>query len=562
MEFRAVAELCEKITATTKRNLMIDIVADFINKLDEDEVEPAVSMVLGRSFPRWDQRELDVSWATLVNVIKRLTEVDWQQFSRIFKDEGDVGSTVEIIFQTSKIRKQVTLFEKPLTILEVRRILEAIAESSGQGSREKKERLIETLLGRSSPLEAKYIVKIIIGEMRTGFQEGLMETAVSKAFNVPLNIVHSATLLSGDIGEVASICKKEGKEGILKLRFKIFKPVKLMLAQTAEDPKEAIREHGGKTAFEYKLDGARVQIHKSNDEVRIFSRRLTDATKSFPDVVEVIRERIKAQECILEGEVIAIGEGGHPLPFQHLMRRFRRIYDIENMVKQIPITLYLFDLLYIDGESLIDQPYTKRRERLRENAGGIPLTDQIITSDPLEAELFLKKATNGGHEGIVAKRLDSPYTPGVRGKHWFKIKETLESLDLLIVAAEYGYGRRHGWLSDYYLAARDEETGELLTVGKTFKGLTDEEIAKMTGRLKEISIREEGHRVVVLPKIVVEVEYNEIQKSPKYKCGMALRFARITRIRDDKSPEEADTIQKVQRIYEKQFEKKANIRSL
>jgi len=559
MEFQALAELCEELAATTKRNLMIDTVADFIKRLDKSEVEPAVSMILGRSFPRWDQRELEVSWATLVNVIKRLTHADSQKFSRTFKDEGegDVGSTVQIIFQASKVRKQATLFEKPLTILEVRRTLEAIAESSGQGSRERKERLIETLLGRSSPLEAKYITKIIIGEMRTGFQEGLMEAAVSKAFNIPFRLIHSATLLSGDIGEVASLCKKEGREGILKLRFKVFKPVRLMLAQTAESPEEAIREHRGKTAFEYKLDGARVQIHKLKSEVRIFSRRLTDVTKSFPEVVQMIREHINADECILEGEVIAMGEGGHPLPFQHLMRRFRRVYDIERTAKEIPVKLYLFDILYVNGENLIDQPYIKRRERLTEVVMRIPLTDQIITDDLTEAESFLRKAIDEGHEGLIAKRLDSPYTPGVRGKHWFKIKETLEPLDLVIVAAEYGYGRRHGWLSDYYLAARDEETGELLTVGKTFKGLTDEEIIEMTRQLKEIFVREEGHKVVVLPKKVVEVAYNEIQKSPRYKCGMALRFARITRIRDDKSSEEADTIQRVRRIYEKQFEKKA-----
>lgn len=562
MEFRALAELCEKLAATTKRNLMIDTVAEFIERLDEDEVEPAVSMIVGRSFPRWDQRELDVSWATLVNVIKRLTEVGWRRFSSIFRSEGesDVGSTVQIVFQKRKIRRQATLFEKPLTILEVRRILEAIAEASGQGSRERKERLVETLLGRSSPLEAKYIVKIIIGEMRTGFQEGLMEAAVSKAFNIPLKLIHSAILVAGDVGEVASICKIRGKDGILELRFRIFKPVKLMLAQTADDPKDAIEEHGGETAFEYKLDGARIQIHKSNSEVRIFSRRLTDTTRSFPDVVQMIQEHVKAQECILEGEVIATGEEGHPLPFQHLMRRFRRVYDVENMVKQIPAKLYLFDILYVDGESSVDQPYVKRRERLIEAVRGIPLTDQIVTGDPVEAESFLTKAIDEGHEGLVAKRLDSPYAPGVRGKHWFKIKETLEPLDLIIVAAEYGYGRRHGWLSDYHLAARDEETGELLTVGKTFKGLTDEEIVEMTRRLKEIAIREDGDKVVVLPRIVVEIAYNEIQKSPRYKCGMALRFARITRIRDDKSPEEADTIQRVRRIYEKQFEKKARYR--
>jgi len=227
------------------------------------------------------------------------------------------------------------------------------------------------------------------------------------------------------------------------------------------------------------------------------------------------------------------------------------------MVGKIHVNLYLFDLLYINGQSLIALPYLERRRKLGEIAGNIPLTRQIITSNPSEAEHFLKEAIEKGHEGLVAKKLDSPYTPGIRGKRWFKIKESLEPLDLVIVAAEYGYGRRHEWLSDYYLAARDSENGEFLMVGKTFKGLTDEEIIEMTKRLKELTIMEERRRVVVTPRIVVEVAYNEIQKSPKYKCGMALRFARITRIRDDKSPEEADTIQRVRKIYKKQFEKKA-----
>ena len=558
-EFRALAELCEKLETTSKRTLMVSLVGEFLKRLHADEVEPATSMILGRPFPKWDQRTLEVSWATMSGLIKRLTNVDWKSFTDAFSKTGDIGAATKIVFEASKIQRQATLFEKPLTILEVRRSLEAIAETSGYGSREKKERLLETLLGEATPLEAKYIVKILIGEMRTGFHEGLMELAVSKAFHVPHDLVRRAGMLTGDIGEVAAIAKAQGKEEISKLRFQVFRPIKPMLAQTAEDVNEVLKEHGGETAFEYKLDGARVQIHKSKDTVRIYSRRLTDVTESFPEIVRLTRDEVKAGEAILEGEIIAVGEDGSPLPFQHLMRRFRRVHDIEKMVERIPVELYLFDLVYLDGQSLIADPYVERRKRLREVAGSIPLTKQIITGNPHEAKNFLKEAIDKGHEGLVAKKLDSPYTLGIRGKRWFKIKESLEPLDLVIVAAEYGYGRRHNWLSDYYLAARDSESGEFLVVGKTFKGLTDEEIIEMTMRLKELTIKEEPRSVVVIPQIVVEVAYNEIQKSPKYECGMALRFARITRIRDDKSPEEADTIQRVRKIYEKQFEKKARL---
>lgn len=557
-EFRTLAELCEKLEGTSKRLLMRDLVAEFLKKLQADEVGPATSMILGRTFPKWDQRTLEISWTTLSGVIKRLTNIDWKDFREALSNTGDIGAATKIIFEkTGKIRKQAMLFEKPLTILEVRRRLEAIAETTGYGSRERKERLLETLLGAATPLEAKYIVKILIGEMRTGFFEGMMELAVSEAFQIPLNVVQRASMLAGDIAEVAAIAKVKGKEGVLNIQFQLFRPIKPMMAQTATDVTEALQEQKGESAFEYKLDGARIQIHKLDDKVKVYSRRLTDVTESLPEIVQSIRDHVKAHEAILEGEVIAIGEDGSPMLFQHLMRRFRRVHNVEGMTRQIPIQLYLFDLLYLDGQSLITNPYLERRRKLKEVSGNVSLTKQVITTDPEEAEQFLEEAINKGHEGLMAKKLDSPYTPGLRGKRWFKIKRALEPLDLVIVAAEWGYGRRHGWLSDYYLAARDPETGELLMVGKTFKGLTDKEIIQMTKRLKELAVKEEHGHVVVVPKIVVEVAYNEIQKSPKYKCGMALRFARIARIRDDKSPEEANTIQKVKEIYEQQFEKKA-----
>lgn len=554
--FKTLVELCEELEVTSKRLVMINFVANVLKNLETQEVEPAASMILGRPFPKQSQKTLEVSWATLSEIIKRITGVDWNVFMEAFSKTGDIGSATKTIFEESKIKKQATLFEKTLTIAELRSSLAAIAETTGSGSREKKERLIETLLSQVSPVEAKYLVKIFVGEMRTGFHEGLMEQAVSKAFEVPLEDVQKAGMIIGDIGEVAAIAKKEGKEGLLKAGFKVFRPVGLMLAQMANDVSEALKEHGERTAFEYKFDGARVQIHKLGDEVRIFSRRLTDITESLPEIIEIARKNIMAKEAILEGEVIAVDNLDNPIPFQHLMQRFRRLHAIEDMAEKIPVKLYLFDILYLNGKSLISIPYLQRRQILAENAGEIPLAKQIVTDKQAEAEQFLREAIDAGHEGLMAKKTDSPYTPGIRGKRWLKIKPVLEPLDLVIVAAEYGYGRRHEWISDYYLAACDVETGGFLTVGKTFKGLTDAEIIEMTKRLKELAIKDERRRVVVIPKIVVEVAYNEIQKSPKYKSGMALRFARINRIREDKTPEETDTIQKVREIYEKQFLKK------
>ena len=559
--FKSLAELLERVEATKKRLEIIGMTADFLRHLETAEVKPAVSLILGRAFPKWSQKTLDVSWATLSGILQCTAGVDWNVFRKAFKSTGDIGAAAKAVFEKSNVKKQTLLLEKTLTITEVRRLMQSIAGTTGSGSREKKEHLITTLLSRASPVEAKYLVKIFVGEMRTGLYEGLMEQAVAMAFEVPLAIVQKASMALGDIVEVAAIAKTEGKSRLSQVGFKVFRPVKLMLAQTADDVSYALAEHGGRTAFEYKYDGARVQIHKQRSEVRVFSRRLTDVTQSLPEVVEAIKANIEAGEAIVEGEVIAVDDCGHPIPFQHLMRRFKRVHEVRSIAEKIPVRLYLFDVLYLNGESLISLPYVQRRKTLAEKAGAIPLTRQVVTDKKNRAEDFLKEAIDAGHEGLMAKKLDSPYTPGTRGKRWFKIKPVLEPLDLIITAAEYGYGRRHGWLSDYYLAARDAATGEFLNVGKTFKGLTDAEIIEMTRRLKELTLRQEHHRVVVLPKIVVEVAYNEIQKSPKYKSEMALRFARISRVRDDKSPEDADTIEKVREIFESQFAKKGKYKA-
>lgn len=559
--FKSLAELLEKVEGTKKRLVIISMTADFLRRLDAEEVEPSVSMILGRAFPKWSPKTLDVSWATLSGILQRTAGVDWSIFRKAFASTGDIGAAAKVVFEKTKVKKQALLMEKPLTVTEVRRLLEALADAVGSGSRERKERLVAALLSQASPVEAKYLVKIFMGEMRTGLYEGLMEQALAKAFNVPLATVQRASMALGDIGEVAALAKTEGAARLSQVDFQVFRPVKLMLAQLASGVGEALAEHGGETAFEYKYDGARVQIHKRGGEVRVFSRRLTDVTRSLPEVVEAVKANVRVDEAIVEGEVIAVDDNGHPIPFQHLMRRFKRVHEVQSMAEKIPVRLYLFDVLFLDGKSLIALPYVQRRKILAENAGKTALTTHLVTDEESVAEKFLSDAMNAGHEGLMAKKLDSPYTPGTRGKGWFKIKPVMEPLDLVITAAEYGYGRRHDWLSDYYLGARDAAAGEFLNIGKTFKGLTDAEIIEMTRRLKELAVRQQGNRVIVIPKVVVEVAYNEIQISPKYKSRMALRFARITRVRDDKNPEDADTIERVQEIFEKQFAKKGKYKT-
>lgn len=522
--FSELARLCEALVSTRKRAEKANLIAAFLKSLTEEEVAPASFLIVGSIFSEVDPRTLEISYATVSRIMDR------------------VGQT--------------TLFPKSLTILGVYESFSEIAAASGKGSRRRKESLLEGVFSQATDIEAKWLVKNLFGEMQHGVNEGVMMNGIAKAAGVEVASVRRANMAMGNLGEVARIALAKGSVGLKQVGIRLFQPVKPMLAEMAESIPQVLAEHGGKTALEFKFDGARVQIHRRGSEVKVFSRRLSDVTESLPDVVELARSKIRADEALVEGEVVAIGEGGRPLPFQDLMRRFRRVHEVDATMKEIPVRLHLFDVIYLEGKSLVDLPNEERWRLLSNICDGRLLTERIVTDDPSAAEVFLRRSIDAGHEGLMAKALDSDYTPGVRGKKWFKIKPA-DYLDLVIVAADWGYGRRTGWLSDYYLAARDGTTGRFEVVGKTFKGLTDEEFVQITKRLREIKTRETEHTVYVRPEIVVEIAYNEIQKSPTYKSGFALRFARVTRFRDDKRPEDADTLQRVRLLYEKQFEHKA-----
>ncbi len=515
------------------------IVAELIRKLGPEEAYKALLILTGRIFPPSDPRELNVSWATLWKVVSELT--------RGGEPKGvDVGELVESMLR-SRDKRQTTLFEEPLTIEEVYSLLEAIAEAEGPGSKGKKEAILKSLFSRVEPEEAWLLANAIVGETRLGLSEGLLIDAIAYAYRRRREDVERAAMVLGDPYEIVR------RGGRLEFKPVVFRPLRPMLAQTAESVRAAITELG-KCALEYKLDGVRVQVHMRGGEVRLFSRRLSEVTRSVPDVVESVRSGVRAEEAILEGEIIAERDG-KPLPFQMLIRRFRRTHFDPKLIEDIPLKLYLFDLLLLNGESYLERPYVERRAKLEQVASEpLKLVPSVVTSNPEEGERFMREALKRGHEGIMAKRLDSPYVPGVRGRYWLKVKE-VHTLDLVIVAAERGYGRRHRWYSDYYLAARDPETGEFLVVGKTFKGLTDEEFEWMTRKLEELAVEREGKLIKVRPEIVVEVAFNEIQRSPKYISGFALRFARIVRIRDDKTPDEVDTLDRVRELYERQGRK-------
>lgn len=559
--FSKLADLCEKVVTTTKRLEKMSLVGDFLFRLPLEEVEAAALLLIGQPFPRASHRVLALSWSALDGVLKELFKPSKDEISALFHESGDLGEVVQRLFLKYGRVAQTMLFATPLTIMEVFRTFTAIADVHGRGSKRRKTAHLRSLLIRANPLEAKYVTKILLGDQRIGFSEGLLEGTIARAFNLSLSLVQRANMFTGDIGQVTRIARQYGKTGLQKIRLCPFTPLLPMLAAQAKDVSEALLHHSGESAFEMKLDGARVQIHQQRNgqpKIRVYSRRLSDVTTSLPDVVKLIHEEVIETSCILEGELIAIGSDNRPLPFQHLMRRFRRVHDVERLVNEIPVNLFLFDLLMLNEEVLIDHPYTERRQRLSTVCGLIPLVPRIITDNSQEAETFFASTIKKGHEGLIAKRLDSLYKPGIRGKAWLKIKESLETLDLVIIAAEYGTGRRHRWLSDYHLGAWDPETAEFQMLGKTFKGLTDAEFEEITKRLLEIQVGKRRNVVFVQPKIVVEVEYDEIQQSVRYPSGKALRFARIKQIRYDKSPEEADTIHRVNEIFLSQFRRKAS----
>ncbi len=538
MLFKDLAELAMSIASKSSRKDKVALVSDLIRKADPEEAYKALLILTGKIFPPSDPRELNVSWATLWKVVSSLS-------NRAEPAGVDAGELVRSLIE-QKNKKQTALLEEPLTVEEVYKILEAISEVEGPGSKGKREAML-SIFSRADPSEAWLLANAIIGETRLGLNEGLLIESIAQAYGLRREDVERAVMVMGDPYEIV---RRGGK---LEFEPVLFRPLKPMLAQSSESVKAAIEELG-RCALEYKLDGVRVQVHKKGSEVRFFSRRMSDVTKSLPEVSEHVRAGVRAEEAILEGELIAERDG-RPLPFQTLIRRFKRSRLDLRLIEEIPLKLYVFDLILLDGSSYLRRPYVERREELEGIIDDpVYIVRSLVTSDPDEGMKFMNEALREGHEGIIAKKLNSPYIPGVRGRNWLKVKEA-NSLDLVIVAAERGYGRRHLWYSDYYLAARDDASGEFLIVGKTFKGLTDEEFEWITEKLEEIAIKKEGKLIYVKPKIVVEVSFNEVQKSPKYRSGFALRFARITRIRYDKGPEEADTIDRVREIYEKQIRK-------
>ncbi|MGD0056259.1 MAG: ATP-dependent DNA ligase [Methanomassiliicoccales archaeon] len=516
---RAFADLCEQLESTSSRKKKAEILANFLLSVDRDEIRPAVLLTLGRAFPESDSRNLDIGYATISKA--------WSS------------------------KKQSMLLEEELTLNGVIAILDKIAGAQGAGSRRVKEHLLQNLFGRVTAKERECIARSVFGEMRTGVNDGTVLDSIALASGAhDLEGIRNAYMLSGDIARTAEIAILSGPAALERIGPVPCVPIKPMLAESVGSVEEALSILK-KAAFEFKLDGARVQIHKKGNEVRIYSRRLTDLTDSLPEIVDLIRKSLTDEITILEGEVIAFRE--RPLPFQHVMRRITKVHDIRGLQETVPVKLYVFDILMKERESLVNVVLRDRWSILERTVPGDLLVPRTVTADPMVAIDFYNRALSEGHEGLMAKDLQSVYAVGRRGKKWLKVKKS-QTLDLVIIAAEWGYGKREGWLSDYHLAAVSGEGYSM--VGKTFKGLTDEEFKWMTERLLATAVRKSEHVVEVRPTLVVEVAFDEIQESPTYQSGLTLRFARIKNIRQDKDPPDADTIETMRAMYEGQFRTK------
>lgn len=572
MDYSELVEVYEKLENTSERLKKIEIIASLFKKADTELLPKVVLLIQGRLFPSWSEEEIGISDLSMPKILSMASGFSSERIIDSFKKTGDYGLVAEEIISK---RKQKTLFQKPLTVEMVYENLIKTARLEGKGSQEKKFKLIAELLISSKPKEAKYIVRTVLGDLRIGVAEGVVRDAIVMAFlnkegnelkdlKEETKAVEWAWFLRPDYGEIAKIAKEKGVTGLKKVKLEVGKPYHVLLAEKSPGLKEALEafEH---PILEYKYDGARIIIHKKGDKLWFYTRRLENITKQFPELREYVMKAVKAEECIIEGEMIGFDKKtGKPMPFQFLSQRIKRKYDIEKMVKEIPIQVNLFEIVYLNGKELFDEPLRKRRDLLKKIIkpieGKFQLAKALETKDLKKAEKFYKEALRAGQEGLIVKNLDAKYQPGRRvAGGWLKVKPVMENLDLVIIGAQWGTGKRAGFLSSFVLGCRDEE-GNFLECGMIGTGIKEKEetgvsFKQLTDMLKPYITQELGNVVKIKPKVVVEVAYEEIQKSPNYESGYALRFPRVVRIRFDKGPEEADTIKRIERLYKMQFGK-------
>jgi DNA ligase-1 len=501
VRFAEVVATSRAVAATRARSAKIDALATLLRRLDPDEIATAVCFLTGE--PR--QGRIGVGWRTLQGATR-----------------GGAGYPT-------------------LAVADVDDAIDRLARTSGAGAVGARQELLADLFTRATPDEADFLFRLLTGELRQGALGGVMTEAVARAAAVPVDAVRRAAMLGGNLADTAERALRGGVPALGAVGVALMRPVLPMLAASAASVTDAL-ERTGEASVEWKLDGARIQVHRDGGDVRVFTRNLNDVTARLPEVVETVRS-LGARRCVLDGETISVDEEARPHAFQDTMSRFGRDDATSH---GMAMSGFFFDILHLDGTDLVDAPLRERAAVLAGVAGPYRVP-AVQTADPVVAAAFLDDALATGHEGVLVKALDSRYDAGRRGGAWRKVKP-VRTLDLVVLAAEWGHGRRRGRLSNLHLGARDPERGGFVMVGKTFKGLTDELLAWQTKQLQELAVRTEGHIVFVQPELVVEIALDGVQVSPRYAGGVALRFARVRGYRPDKSPADADTIETVRQM--------------
>ena len=501
MLFAAVVRASQQVAATSARNGKIAVLADLLTQVEPDEVDLLAHFLAGRL----RQRRTGIGWRSLTG------------------------------FQPAA--------EPSLTLTEVDSALERLSGLAGTGSQLARQAGLAELMKRATEDEQRFLGGLIVGETRQGALEGVLLQAIARAFEVPLELVRRAAMLSGSVPAAADAAAAGGAEALLAVRLQVGRPVLPMLAASAPTVADAFAKLGDEpVAVEAKLDGIRIQAHKRGDQVGVYSRSLDDITLRLPEVAAAVAA-LPCHSCVLDGEALALDPDGRPRAFQETAARSASAADPQGMV----LSSYFFDLLEVDGTELLDQPGSTRQTRLAQLVPAAQRIERIVTEDAGAAERFSRQVLAQGHEGVVIKDLSLPYEAGRRGAGWIKVKPVL-TLDLVVLAVEHGSGRRRGWLSNIHLGARDPASGGFVMLGKTFKGMTDEMLAWQTVRFEELRLDDDGWVVTVRPEQVVEIAFDGVQRSPRYPGGMALRFARVVRYREDKSAAEADTIDTVRSL--------------
>jgi DNA ligase-1 len=538
--FATLAATLEDVARVPGTLAKVERLAAYLARLDDADLRRACAFLTGAAFPAGDSRRLQVGWAAISDVLLEITGTTGEDLHAVYLAHGDLGEAASAMLQAHP--PPPPLFRRPLTLEAIADGFGAVAAAQGAASRQSKRAVLRVLLLDASPLEAKYLVKILTSDLRIGFREGLLLPAVAKAFARPPEEVRRAALLVADTGEVA-VRARAGTLDTVALA--CGSPFRFMLAGSIAALDEAFRGDASRLLVEDKYDGVRVQVHRCDDHLDVFSRTLDNVTAGYPELDAPLRHL--GRTYILDGEIVA-WRGDRPLPFGMLQKRLGRVRP-EGMADEVPVVLMVFDLLQVDGRDLLHEPLEARRAAMTRLAWGeaVRLSAASSVASAAEAEACFRQARAAGHEGIVLKRPDAPYQPGRRGRLWLKWKPGLATLDVVVVAAEYGHGKRAHVLSDYTFAVRAGD--RLVTIGKAYSGLTDAEIAQLTAWFLEHTREDLGRVRLVQPQIVLEVAFDRIMVSERHTSGFALRFPRIVRVRDDKLPEEINTLDDVRQLH-------------